>query len=177
MYFPLTFYMQLPLYFTKTLHHGIYQRHNLNNTNKKPNHFARQMGSLNTSYIFLGTMKTKWSSERERVLLKVTQVRFRPVILARTTEPVSQSPHRPHVFSVTAQVCFIFPALKQDNTNNCKRYAWETTAHSESQSFPFLSQLYENTHWIKCLAFHSKTRNILVQENEDFLLISMSRLE
>jgi hypothetical protein len=52
--------------------------------------------------------------ERERIL-KVTQVRFKPVILARTTEPVSDSPHRPQIFSVMTPDCFIFPALKHDN--------------------------------------------------------------
>jgi hypothetical protein len=59
-------------------------------------------------------MKTKWSSERETIL-KVTQVRFKPVILARTTEPVSDSPHRPRIFSVMTQDWFIFPAIKHDN--------------------------------------------------------------
>jgi hypothetical protein len=59
-------------------------------------------------------MKTKWSTERERIL-KVTQVRFQPVILARTTEPVSHSPHRPEIFSVMTEDCFIFQALKHDN--------------------------------------------------------------
>lgn len=81
-------------------------------------------------------MKTKWSTEGERIL-KVTQVRFRPVILARTTKPVPDSPQRPGLFSVMAQDCFIFPALKSDVSTIVMLNAWEKIAHSEYNHFPF----------------------------------------